>query len=120
MVVKIGEQRRKFMIDLNQKQKEVMENKVKHGWNTTKIPEEFCYLYGECGEAYDAWLKGKDDLGSELADVALYLMGIAEMLGFSLEDEIEKKMEINRHRIYKKIDGKEVKFDDRTNKPEKH
>ena len=46
-------------IDLDLKQKEVMENKVKHGWNTEKIPEEFCYLYGEVGEAYDAWLKGK-------------------------------------------------------------
>lgn len=108
------------MIDLDKKQKEVMENKVKHGWDKTTIPAEFCYLYGECGEAYDAWLKGKDDLGSELADVALYLMGIAEMLGFSLEQEIEKKLEINSHRVYKTIDGKEVKFDDRTGKPEKH
>ena len=100
------------MIDLNQKQKEVMENKQKHGWSV-RIPEEFCYLYGEVGEAYDAWLKKKDDLGGELADVALYLMSIAETLGFSLEDEIVKKMEINKHRVYKIIDGKEVKFDDR-------
>jgi len=108
------------MIDLDKKQKEVIDNKVKHGWNTTKIPEEFCYLYGEVGEAYDAWLKGKEDLGGELADVALYLMGISEMLGFSLADEIEKKMEINRHRVYKEVNGKVIKFDDRTNMPEKN
>ena len=101
------------MIDLDKKQKEVIENKIKHGWNTTKIPEEFCYLYGEVGEAYQAWLLKKDDLGGELADVALYLLGIAEILGFSLADEIEKKMEINRHRVYKQIDGQWIKFDDR-------
>ena len=100
-------------IDLDKKQKEVIDNKIKHGWPIDKIPEEFCWLYGEVGEAYDAWLKGKDDLGSELADVALYLLGISEMLGFSLAEEIEKKIEINRHRVYKKIDGKVVKFDDR-------
>ena len=101
------------MIDLDKKQKEVIENKIKHGWNTTNIPEEFCYLYGEAGEAYQAWLKNKDDLGSELADVALYLLGISEMLGFSLEKEIEKKLEINRHRVYKLVNGEMVKFDDR-------
>ena len=100
-------------IDLDLKQKEVIENKKNHGWALGKIPEEFCYLYGEVGEAYDAWLKGKDDLGSELADVALYLLGISEMLGFSLAEEIEKKLEINRHRKYFNIDGKEVKVDDR-------
>ena len=101
------------MIDLNDIQKQVMENKVKHGWSTTDVKGEFCYLYGEVAEAYDAWLKKKDDLGSELADVAMYLMGVASMLNFSLEEEILKKLEINKHRVYKIIDGKEVKFDDR-------
>lgn len=101
------------MIDLNQKQKEVIENKVNHNWPIGDIKGEFCYLYGEVGEAYDAWLHQKEDLGGELADVALYLLGISEMLGFSLEDEIIKKMEINRHRKYIKVDGKEIKIDDR-------
>lgn len=101
------------MIDLNDIQKQVMENKVKHGWSTTDVKGEFCYLYGEVAEAYDAWLKKKDDLGSELADVAMYLMGVASMLNLSLEEEILKKLEINKHRVYKIIDGKEVKFDDR-------
>ena len=101
------------MIDLNEKQKLVMDNKIKHGWPVDDVKGDFCHLYGEVSEAYEAWLKGKDDLGSELADIALYLLGLSEILGFSLEDEIEKKMEINRHRVYKIVDGKEVKFDDR-------
>lgn len=103
-------------IDLDEKQKEVIQNKINHGWALNKIPEEFCYLYGEVSEAYDAWLKGKEDLGSELADVALYLLGISEMLGFSLAEEIEKKIEINKHRKYVKVDGVVVKIDDREGK----
>lgn len=99
-------------IDLDEVQKEVIENKKNHGWEV-KIPDEFCYLYGEVAEAYDAYLKGKDDLGLELADVAIYLMSIAETLGFSLADEINKKMEINKHRKYVKVDGKTIKVDDR-------
>lgn len=101
------------MIDLDDIQKQVIENKIKHGWSTTDVKGEFCYLYGEVGEAYDAWLKKKDDLGSELADVAIYLLGISSFLGFSLEKEILKKLEINKHRVYKYVDGKEIKYDDR-------
>ena len=62
-------------------------------------------LYGEVGEAYDAYFKKKDDLGSELADVAIYLLGISELLGFSLEDEITKKIKINAERQYAIING---------------
>lgn len=91
-------------IDLDQKQKEVIENKKNHGWSV-EIPKEFCLLYGEVAEAYEAYLKKKEDLGSELADVAIYLMGIAETLGYSLSDEICKKMEINKNRKYEIKDG---------------
>ena len=98
------------MIDLNEKQKEIIQNKINHGWEIGNINQEFCLLYGEVAEAFDAYLKHKDDLGSELADVAIYLLGLSEMLGFSLEEEINKKMEINKNRkyilengVYKKI-----------------
>ena len=67
----------------------------------TNIEKEFCLMYGEVGEAYEAYRKKKDDLGSELADVGIYLLGLAEILGFSLQDEIEKKMKINEARRYK-------------------
>ena len=104
------------MIDLDKKQKEVIENKINHGWELGKIPEEFCLLYGEVAEAYEAYTKNKDDLGLELADVAIYLMSISEMLGISLEQEILKKMEINKHRIYTFVDGEYKKIDDRETK----
>lgn len=89
------------MLDLKKYQKKVYENKVNHGFNTTNVHEEFCYAYGELGEAYMAWLKKKEDLGEELADVAIYLLGISEILEIDLGEEIEKKIEKNSKRVYK-------------------
>lgn len=99
------------MIDLNKIQKDIIENKKKHGFNTTDVCKEFCLLYGEVGEAYEAYRKKKDDLGEELADSAIYLLGIAEILGYDLEKEIKNKMDINAKRVYKKINGVNVKVD---------
>jgi NTP pyrophosphatase (non-canonical NTP hydrolase) len=99
------------MIDLKKIQKEVFQNKLKKGFNTTDINKEFCYVYGELGEAYDAYRKKKDDLGEELADVAIYLMGLSEMLKFDLEDEIAKKISKNEKRKYEKINGVNVRVE---------
>ena len=99
-------------MDLKQIQKEVWENKVKKGFNTTNVEKEFCLLYGEVAEAYDAYNKRKDDLNEELADIAIYLLGISEMLGFDLEDEIVKKVSKNAKRVYKKIDGVNIRVSD--------
>ena len=93
------------MIDLKKLQKEVYQNKVNKGFNTTDINMEFCLTYGELGEAYSAWLKKKDDVGEELADVAIFLMGIAEILGLDLEEEIKHKIKKNENRVYKKVNG---------------
>ena len=100
-------------MNLDEKQKEIIDNKRKHGWEIGNIEHEFCLLYTEVGEAFDAYIKNKSDLGSELADVAIYLLGISEMLGFSLQDEIQKKMEINSHRVYEVVNGELTKHDDR-------
>lgn len=62
-------------------------------------------MYGELSEACEAYLKKKDDLGEELADVALYLLGLSEILGINLEEEIMNKMEKNEKREYIKKDG---------------
>ena len=75
------------------------------GFNVTDVNVEFCLLYGEVAEAYEAWKKKKDTVGEELADVAIYLLGLSEILGVDLASEIEKKMTINREREYQVIDG---------------
>ncbi len=89
-------------MSLKEIQKEIVENKKQHNFNVKDMHEEFCHLYGEVGEAYDAWFKGLDTFQEELADVAIFLLGIAELNDIDLEAEIKKKVEINKGRIYKK------------------
>ena len=98
------------MIDLVQLQKRVYENKVAKGFNVTDIFKEFCYTYGELSEACDAYLNKKDDLGEELADVVLYLLGLAEILGINLEQEILDKTEKNEKRQYIQKDGINIRI----------
>ena len=93
------------MVDLTKLQKEIYQNKVDKGFNVTDVNKEFCLTYGEVAEAYEAWKKKKEDLGEELADVAIYLLGLSEILGIDLEDEIQKKDYKNSKREYKIIDG---------------
>lgn len=96
-------------MEMKKVQKEVWQNKLDKGFNTTDVNQEFCYLYGEVAEAFDAYRMKKEDLGQELADVAIFLMGISEMLGYDLEHEILNKVEINKRRKYKKENGVFIK-----------
>ena len=43
-------------------------------------------------------IKNKDELGSELADVTLYLLQLASVAGIDLEEAVLKKIEINKMR----------------------
>ncbi len=45
-------------------------------------------------------LKDKDELASELADVALYLLQLASVSGIDLEQAILKKLELNADRSW--------------------
>lgn len=98
-------------MELQEMQKKVYQNKINHGFNVTNVEQEFCYLYGEVAEAYDAYLKKKEDLGLELADIAIYLLGLSEILGYDLKEQIETKMSINEKRKYKVIDGDIIKIE---------
>lgn len=88
------------MIDFKKLQEDVYQNKVNHGFNVTDVNMEFCLTYGELGEAYMAWLKKKEDLGEEFADVVIYLMGLSQILGIDLETEIVNKINKNAKRVY--------------------
>ncbi len=93
------------MIDLKKMQRDIMDNKRKQGFNTTNVDTEFLLAYGEVAEAYNAWRLQKSDLGEEIADVAIYLLGISEILDIDLEKEIYKKVEKNSHRRYNVSNG---------------
>jgi hypothetical protein len=90
-------------MDIRSGQRLAWENKVAKGFNTTDVPLEFCLLQGEVAEAFDAWRKGHDSLGEELADVAIYLMGLAAMTGVELQDEIAAKLAKNSSRHYRRL-----------------
>ena len=100
------------MINLKKMQKEIYQNKVDKGFNVTDINKEFCLTYGELSEAYESWRKKKDDVGEEIADVVIYLLGLSEILNLDLEKEIIKKTEKNKNREYKIINGINTRIKD--------
>ena len=100
------------MVDLGQLQKRVYQNKIDKGFNVTDIYKEFCYIHGELAEACEAYMNKKDDLGEELADVVIYLLGLSEILGVDLEKEILNKIEKNEKRQYIQKDGVNIRIDE--------
>ena len=44
-------------MNFTETQKRVLQNKIDKGFNITDINKEFCLLYGEVAEAYDAFRK---------------------------------------------------------------
>lgn len=104
-------------VDLKKLQEEVMRNKVEKGFNTTDVSMEFCRAYEELAEAYNKFSKGKPGVAEEFADVAIFLLGMSEILGFDLEKELVAKIEKNKNRKYVRIkspDGKDVFVRERT------
>ena len=99
------------MIDLKELQKEVMRNKLEKGFNTTDVALEFCRAHEELSEAFSKFSKNDSGVAEEFADVAIFLLGMAEILGYDLEKEIVQKIETNKRRKYTKSlspDGKPI------------
>ncbi|MCE9517470.1 hypothetical protein K8Q96_00515 [Candidatus Nomurabacteria bacterium] len=99
------------MIDLKELQKEVARNKIEKGFNTTDIALDFCRAHEELSEAFSKFNKNQDGVAEEFADVAIFLLGMCEQLGYDLEYEIVRKIEINKNRKYIKSqspDGKDI------------
>jgi NTP pyrophosphatase (non-canonical NTP hydrolase) len=68
------------------------------GWNKTTPLEQLALIASEIGEAVNECRgeKPTDKLGSELADIILRTMGLAEQSGIDIQTEILNKMAINR------------------------
>src|ERR1700761_4902124 len=90
-------------VDFATSQRLVWQNKLDKGFGTTDVPLEFCLLQGEVAEAFESWHKGRDNLGEELADVAIYLLALAEMTGVDLGAAVEAKMAENAGRRYRRL-----------------
>jgi NTP pyrophosphatase (non-canonical NTP hydrolase) len=90
-------------LDIRSAQELAWANKVAKHFNTTDVPLEFCLLQGEAAEAFDAWRRGRPDVGEELADIAIYLLSLAEMLGVDLQDAVGAKLAKNAARTYEPL-----------------
>ena len=90
-------------MQIQEAQRRAWANKLDKGFNTDSVPLEFCLLSGEVAEAFDAWRKGQANLGEELADVAIYLLGLAEMTGIDLGAEVARKLAKNAARTYRPL-----------------
>ena len=92
-----------------------------------KIRSLVLALVGEVGElsAEFQWIADEDvqralqdpkkraAIGSELADVLSYILRLADVAGFDLEDEFQKKMSLNRDRYpADKAKGSAAKYTD--------
>lgn len=88
-------------------------NKRAKEFNTTDVPLEFALAMEELGEAFSAWRKAKPDFGRELADIVIYVAGIAEITGVDLQAEVEAKLAVNEARRYDRLpNGTRVKADE--------
>lgn len=87
-------------MEIRTAQRLAWKNKIDKRFNTTDVPLEFCLLQGEVAEAFDAWRRGRDTVGEELADVALFVLSLAEMNGVDLQAAIEEKITKNAGRRY--------------------
>jgi NTP pyrophosphatase (non-canonical NTP hydrolase) len=99
------------MIDLKELQKEVIRNKLEKGFNTTDIALEFCRAYEELSEAFTKHNRNQPGVAEEFADVTIFILGMCEQMGFDLEKELIRKIEINKNRKYEKRkspEGKDV------------
>jgi NTP pyrophosphatase (non-canonical NTP hydrolase) len=90
-------------------QQAVYANKVAKGFNVSDVQLEFCYLSGEVAEAFEAYRKDLPTIGEELADIIIYVLGLAEILHVDLETAIDAKMAKNAARTYRKVNGKDVR-----------
>jgi NTP pyrophosphatase (non-canonical NTP hydrolase) len=97
------------MIDLREITDQIWTNKVAKGFNTTSVEKEFNLTYGELAEAYDSWRKNRGDVGEELADVMIFLLCLARMVGADLEAEVLAKMKKNEAREYGEVNGARVR-----------
>jgi hypothetical protein len=99
-------------VEIRLAQKLTWANKVEKGFNTTDVPLEFCLLNSEIAEAFDAWRRGSEEISGELADIAIFVAGLAEMLGVDLQEAVEAKIAVNASRVYRALPNGTLVKDD--------
>jgi NTP pyrophosphatase (non-canonical NTP hydrolase) len=89
-------------VDISEVQRRAWQNKLDKDFNTTDVALEFGLLTAEVGEAFTAWRRRESGLGAELADVLIYVTCLAQMTGIDLGAEVERKLDRNARREYRR------------------
>jgi len=89
------------MLDIKNLTQEVLENKIKNHFPTNNLGHEFDLLKKEVIEAEEV-LNDPEKMITELADIVIFTMSIARIIGKDLEQAIVNKVEYNKNRTYKK------------------
>lgn len=91
-----------IIVDIAEVQRLAWANKLAKEFNTADVALEFGLLTAEIGEAFTAWRRRDAGLGEELADILIFLVGVAEMTGTDLAAEVERKLAVNAARQYRR------------------
>jgi len=78
-------------VDIRSGQMLAWDSKVAEGLNTSDVPMEFCLVQAAVAEAFEAWRRGRVEIGQELADAAVHLFALAQMTGVDLQEELEAR-----------------------------
>ena len=97
------------MIDLAELQNRIYRNKINKGFNVTDINVEFLNIIKEVAEAIEAHEQNLDNLNEELADIIIFVLGIAAILKIDIESELKQKVDIIEQRRYYQLNGRCVK-----------
>lgn len=62
-------------MDMKHIQKQIWQNKINKGFNTTDVNKEFCLLYGEVSESYEAYRKKKNEFIKNIDGVNIRISG---------------------------------------------
>jgi NTP pyrophosphatase (non-canonical NTP hydrolase) len=88
---------------INEIAKEITKIRFDHGFTTSKdnMLEKLMLVVTECSEAAEDVRDGNwNHFAEDIADAMIRLMDIGNSLGYDLEGEIRRKMEINKTRPY--------------------
>lgn len=96
--------------DISSLQKEIFSNKQRRGFNTTDVGKEIILMIEELGELAKAYKKSnkkpageidnREEIIDAIGDLAVYCLGLCEMLKIDSGETLKKIIENNRDRTH--------------------
>ncbi len=97
-------------MDLSKLQKDIYQNKVNKGFNTTDVGKEIVLMVEELGELARAYknsdkktareINQKEEMIDAIGDLMIYCLGLCEMLGKNSEEVLGEIIENNKERSH--------------------